>query len=644
MGNYPRLLNLGEDEKESLLSYLSDESVKHDSERRDAIQILLDQQKDYWAEPSLKIRKFPFLGASNLVIPLNAIAAESVQARVMTTIWASTPVMTVNIRDPEFSKAEHPLENYLDYELRHNMRARDMMNSSCFETVKYGTGVAKSDYLKLVKKAVRINAAGEREEFPVVIRDGATMDSVPYANFIMPNHAQDPQTAPWCGELMTSTPFGVKNLEETGLFYEGTFEHLTSFFRTRSRQGNSSERRFVAAQEDLEETEAIFPELIDFRLMYLSFDVDDDNKLEEIVVWYHHDSRFLMGARYNWNGDLRRPYRIVQYIPVEHRWRGIGICKQNSQFQKEVTTIHRQRLDNATIANMRMFKINRMSGYGPNEPIFPGKMWFLDDMDHIETIQLGEIYSSSFSNEQSAVIYSQQRTGVNEVILGMPQVGTPGTATGDLARIQEGNKKFDFSMDNIRDWFSILTMDALLNIKQFGPRHPGYFLHAEGGAEVLKVLGQSINDIRSGILFEVKAAGQQQNRLLDRNNWQQIGALTNQYYVSMIQLAINANRPDLVQLILNKGMIAATEVMKQVLESFDVRSINRILVTEVEELLGEAKLLPGGSQPDPLTGADKGDKEINDAKRMAAVQAIIAGNGIRSELPVESSEGLGRLQ
>lgn len=643
MGQYPRLLNLDEGAKESLLAYLSDESVKHDMERQDAIQILLDQQKDYWAEPSLKIRNFPFLGASNLVIPLNAIAAESVQARVMTTMWAATPVVAVNIRDPEFSRAEHPLENYLDYELRHNMRARDMMNSSCFETVKYGTGIAKSDYLKLVKKAVRINAAGEREEFPVVIRDGATMDSVAYANFIMPNHAQDPQTAPWCGELMTSTPFGIKNLEETKLFYPGTFEHLTNFFRTRSRQGASSERKFSAAQEDLEKTAAIFPELIDFRLMWLSFDVDGDKKLEEIVVWYHHESRFLMAARYNWNDDLRRPYRIVQYIPIEHRWRGLGVSKQNAQFQKEVTTIHRQRLDNATIANMRMFKINRLSGYGPNEPIFPGKMWFLDDMDHIETIQLGEIYSSSFSNEQSAVLYSQQRTGVNEVILGMPQVGTPGTATGDLARIAEGNKKFDFSMDNIRDWFSILTMDALLNIKQFGPRHPEYFAHAEGGVEVLKILGQSISDIRKGILFEVKAAGQQQNRLLDRNNWQQIGALTNQYYVSMIQLAINANRPDLVQLILNKGMIAATEVMKQVLESFDVRSINRILVTEVEELLGQAKLLPLGSQPDTLTGADRGDKDISDAERMATIQKIITGNGTRSELPAEVSEGLGGL-
>ncbi|KKM86646.1 hypothetical protein LCGC14_1275870, partial [marine sediment metagenome] len=627
--------------KESLLSYLYDEMVRHDMERQDAIQILLDQQKDYWAEPSLKRRKFPFLGASNLVIPLNAIAAESVQARVMTMVWASTPVIAANIRDPKFASAEHPLENYLDYELRHNMHARTMMNSSCFETVKYGTGVAKSDYLKLVKKAVRHNAAGEREEFPVVIKDGATMDSVAYANYIMPNHAQDPQTAPWCGELMHNTPFGIKNLEEATLFYPGTFEHLTNHFRTRSRTGTSLERAFTAGQEDLEKTAAIFPELVDFRLLYLSFDVDGDDKLEEIVVWYHHDSRFLMGARYNWNSDLRRPYRIVQYIPVEHRWRGLGVSKQNSQFQKEVTTIHRQRLDNATIANMRMFKINRLSGYGPKEPIFPGKMWFVDDMDHIDTIQLGEVYSSSFSNEQSSVLYSQQRTGVNEVILGMPQVGTPGTATGDLARIQEGNKKFDFSMDNIRDWFSILTMDAFLNIKQFGPRHPEYFSSAEGGVEVLKILGQSIGDIRKGILFEVKAAGQAQNRLLDRNNWQQIGALTNQYYVSMIQLAIQSGRPDLVTLILNKGMLAATEVMKQILESFDVRSINRILVTEVEELLGQAKLLPGGSQSDSLDGADRGTKDIAEAERMAAISRIIAGNGGGGELPVEIGERLG---
>jgi hypothetical protein len=275
---------------------------------------------------------------------------------------------------------------------------------------------------------------------------------------------------------------------------------------------------------------------------------------------------------------------------------------------------------------MRMFKINRLSGYGPKEPIFPGKMWFLDDMSQLETVQLGEIYSSSFSNEQAAVLYSQQRTGVNEVILGMPQVGTPGTATGDLARIQEGNKKFDYSMDNIREWIGDLTMDVICNIKQFGPRHPDYFQSAEGGQEVARLMALDIQTLKSGIIFEVKAAQQQANRLLDRNNWQQIGALVNQYYVAMIQLASQSQRPDLVQLILSKGLVAATETMKQVLESFDVRSINKILVPEVEELLG----LANGQQPQNGPGGPAvptgniGPQDIGNAEGLAAIQQLIA--------------------
>lgn len=634
MGAYPPLLNLDEDTEQSLLTFLNDEVVRHMADRQTFIQDLLNMQKDYWAEPSTERRTFPFQGAANLVIPLNAIAAEAVQARSMTMVWASKPVVAVEIRNPEFSAAEHPLENYLDYELRVNMKARRMMNSSVFETIKFGTGIGKSDYAKVTKKLVRFNpATNEKEELPVTIRDSATLDSVAYANFIMPNYAQDPQTSPWVGETMSDTAFGIKNKEQVGLFYEGTFVSLKSHFFAVSRTGTNEERKFTAAQEDLEKTGNIFPELIDWYLMWLSFDVDGDDQLEEIVVWYHHDSRSLMAARYNWNADLRRPYRIVQYIPVEHRWRGIGISKQNSQFQREVTTIHRQRLDNATIANMRMFKINRLSGYGPKEPIFPGKIWFLDDMSHVETVQLGEIYSSSFSNEQAAVLYSQQRTGVNEVILGMPQVGTPGTATGDLARIQEGNKKFDYSMDNIREWFGDLTMDVICNIKQFGPRHPDYFQSAEGGQEVARIMALDIQTIKSGIIFEVKAAQQQANRLLDRNNWQQIGALVNQYYVAMIQLATQSQRPDLVQLILSKGLVAATETMKQVLESFDVRSINKILVPEVEELLGLANGQPEQAGPNavPDGQGNIGPQDVDNAQGLADIQRLIAppGNGSR---------------
>ncbi len=180
------------------------------------------------------------------------------------------------------------------------------MNSSVFETIKFGTGIGKSDYAKVVKKLVRFNpATNEKENIPVVIRDSATLDSVAYANFIMPNYAQDPQTSPWVGETMSDTAFGVKNKEQNGLFYEGTFISLKSHFFAVSRTGTNEERKFTAQQEDLEKTGNIFPELIDWYLIYLSFDVDGDDELEEIVVWYHHDSRSLMAARYNWNAYLR---------------------------------------------------------------------------------------------------------------------------------------------------------------------------------------------------------------------------------------------------------------------------------------------------------------------------------------------------
>ena len=635
MAQYPRLLNLDTASELRLISYLNDELSKHSHEREEPIQQLKDWQKDYWAEPSLETRVFPFQGASNIVIPLTAIAIEAVHARIMTTIFASTPVISVDMRGPQFSAAEHPLENYMDYELKQNLNLRGLLNSSGLEGIKFGTGIGKSDYQKVVKRLIRRNENGEREEIPVLIKDGATLDPVAYHNFVMPHYSQDPQLAPWVGEIMSKTPFEIMNLESSGLFEKGTFDALKGHFSVLRRVGENDEREFTVQQEDLEKAEAVFPDLIDFYLLHLSFDVDGvDSLLEEIVVWYHWPSSTIMAARYNWNEDLRRPYRIVQYVPVEHRWRGIGICKQNSQFQKEVTTIHRQRLDNATVANMRMFVVNKLAHYGPKEPIFPGKMWFVDDLEHIKTLQTGDVYPSSYANEQSAVIFAQQRSGVNDVTLGMPQVGTPGTATGDLARIQEGNKKFDYSMDNYREWIGILTMDGFLNIKQFGPRHANYFAFAEGGQEVLKILALDIQTLRSGIVFGLKASGQQQNRLLDRNNWQQIAALVNQYYVAMIQLAMQAQRNDLVSIILNKGMLAATETMKQILEYFDVRSINRILVPEIEELLGISNGNGNGQNPQSAGtlngGADPGAADLANAERLAAIQSVLGRIGSRS--------------
>lgn len=633
MAQYPRLLNLDEDTEDRIRSYLDEELSNHYAERGDYIDDLNSWQQDYWAKPSTTQRTFPFLGASNIIVPLTAIAFEAVHARTMTTLWLLEPFVSSKIRVnglPAGSDAK--LESYIHYEFLENMKAKRPISNIVTELEKFGTGIGKTGYEKVVKTAVR-TIGDEEQEFEVVTKSTAVIDPVPGARFLMPFAEQDPQTSPWCGEEHSKSPYQVLMLEKSGLFYEGTYEKLIQWALDRNRLAETSGGiEFTQKQEELEDTEPVLPKSMEFVEIWLAFNIDNDprNTHKEIQIFYHRESQTLMAARYNWRDDLSRPYRYNNYIQVEHRWRGVGICKQNDQFQRETTTIHRQRLDNATLANMRMFKIHKLSGYGPSEPVFPGKMWFVDDMTHVDTIQAGEVYQSAFSNEQAVLIYSQQRTGVNEVILGMPQVGTPGTATGDLARIQEGNKKFDYVMTNVRDLINDLILDTILQIKQFGSQTPEYFDVVPGGDVIRLLFAQPPDALRKKLIFDISAVASSKNRLVDRQNWAQISQILTGYYTNMIQLAQATGDQRIMMMIIQKALTAATEAMRQVLESFGIRNIDRILAIEVDQLLQRATNetgQSGGIQIPGLedilrAGGNGGAEGLNRVPGLANIQAL----------------------
>ncbi len=607
---YPRELVLKSEVEERLKSYLREEIVRHYFEREQMIEELKMWQTQYWAKPVMERRNFPFRGAANIIIPLTAIAVETIHSRIMTTLWAVKPFINAHARGPFGSDVEKPLENWLDLELNHNVSIYRPLGDSILEQVKYGTGIAKTGYENIVKKAIRPIGEDREEEIPVTLRRGATCDFVSQARFLFPFTYRNAQLDAWVGEEHSNVPSRVKMMEESGFFRKGTYEKLYAWVQQATiGTPPALARHYEREQEKLESRESHWPRRLDWVEAWASFDVDEDGREEDIVVHFHYPSQTIMSCRYNWYEDLHRPYRTGVYQPVEGRWRGIGICKMNEQFQREITTMHRQRLDNATLANMRMIKIHKLSGYGPNEPIFPGKMWFLDDMEHLEPVELSEVYQSAFSNEQSTLIYSQQRTKVNEAMMGMPQIGTPGTATAELSRIQEGNKSFDFIMKNVKMFTSEVVMDILANILQFGPRHQEVFQYIEGGDRLRMLFTLPIPLIRDAIIFEIAATSQQQNRIVDRQNWTQLAQLLTMYYTNMIQLA-QAN-PQLVQVIMEKGLTAATEAMKQILETFDVRNINRIIVTEVEGILNAAKtgglpLGPGGGAAPSNGGAQPG--------------------------------------
>jgi hypothetical protein len=655
MPDYPREIYLDEESEEKLISLLDDYLFNHFAERSGHIDDLMLWQKDYWAKPSTKKVVFPFTNAASIVIPLGAIAVEAIVSRTDTQLFGLPQLVTAISVSPEWEPATEPVEKYMDYELQEKSRIRRPLVDCSLEWAKFGTCIGKVGYEKVVKVAIR-EIGGVEEEFDVVVKDGPVTSCVSDSRFLMPHGSMDPNSAPWCGEEHSMSPYEMMNLERAGFFRPGTvideydpdgdispnpdkWSKLHSYFFNMGTHttGQETGRKFTDNQAELENTKPVWPSQVDWVEVKLAFNTDKnpENRQKEIVVHYHSASRTIMSIRHNWNVDLHREYRVAQYFPVEHRWRGIGILKMTEQFQREITTQHRQRLDNATLANMRMIKVNRMAGYGPREPIFPGKMWVVDDIKDVDTFQLGEIYPSAYNNEQASLLYNQQRTGVNEVTLGMPQVGTPGTATSDLARIQEGNKKFDFSYGNFKVFVNDIIMDNACVIQQFGPRRLSYLDTQENGKLVKTFFEMPAEFIRDGLIIQLKAVGQQQNKIIDRQNWAQLSQFFTSYYTGLLQLAMPLGDPNLIAAISKKGLVGANEAMRQLLETFDTRNIPKFIVHEIEAILNGAAQ---GGPPNPAGntngngnggGGNNGSNRINPTAGMDILSQIMSGSGGR---------------
>jgi len=247
--DYPRLLNLDDDTRDKLISYLNEELVRHYAERQQWLQDVINWERDYWAKPSQERRTFPFTGASNIIIPLDAIAVETIHARDMTTLFALDQFVAGKAKNPAWSNHAHPVERAMDHIILKDIKAYWPFNSINLERVKFGTAVGKSGYEKIKKTAVR-SVGDIEEEFDVVVKDGPTIEAVPVSRFLMPFTSQDPQTAPWVGEEHSWTPYEVKLLTESGMFYPDTVEKLEGWV-AQSSVGPESERKADKKQEEI---------------------------------------------------------------------------------------------------------------------------------------------------------------------------------------------------------------------------------------------------------------------------------------------------------------------------------------------------------------------------------------------------------
>jgi hypothetical protein len=597
-----RQLNLDPEIEASLVSYLETELANHFGERSNLEDRWVREQNDFWAEPSSDSVELPVIGFASLIVPLTAIAVEAIHARDMGQMFGLKELVTIDVAQ-EFNGIRSDLDKLFNHEFLNNMNFRKVIESPLLQMTKHGTGIAIAGYKEIKTQHVKVSDDKEIK-VPVYRKKGVHIQGVDVTDFVMPFYATEVDDAPWIGHRFKVTEYSLRQMVASSLLAPDAYQKMQGYY-----QNISSDSKATSNIEEQTDTSPIFPqELTIFRLL-LDFDVDGNDELSSIEVFFHRESRQLLSIVYHEDRD----YEKGVYIPMEYRWYGYGVAKQNESFQEEVTAQHRQRLDNATIANMAMFKVRKSASWiKDDEPIFPGKKWFVEEMEDIQPLFIGDVKASAYNNENQVVIYSQQRTGVNELTLGMPNIGTPGTASDSLARVQESNRKFDYTYNNKKDFANRLVYRASQLIVKHGPTQRDIFRILPQGSEVEIFLRQK-ELLANKLFFNVQLAGAKNNKLLDRQSYTQLAGMQTQYWTQSLALAQQMNDPALLQEMVKAALRSADMINLEILRAFDIPNPEK-LIFNFDAYTPQPQVPPQlpGAPPAPTSGAGPvGGNEFN---------------------------------
>ena len=351
-----------------------------------------------------------------------------------------------------------------------------------------------------------------------------------------------------------------------------------------------------------------------------------------IVVTYHRPSKKIMRAMHNPFNTGASPFTKGRFVEIRGRNDGFGLAQQLKALQSEISTIHNQQVDNATLANTRFF-VGRRGQIKADTKIWPGKVVLTSDpkSDFIP-MQLGEVYNSMKSLEVTAMAYAERRSGVSDYTLGREStvVGDRATATGTLAILQEGNRRFDLNVRDMRDTLQKVGYNILELNHQFRPRGMAYLVQGEHGESVERLLDLPPEFSALGLGLELTASTGTINRQVEQAGLiKLLGILTENLQLGQQaeMLIANPQLPGEVKEYTIKQMEGIATIVRRIAQTFEQRNAEDIVatVTAYEGL----QAMAGGSGQGPTQGAISGPNNPQP-------QADVAPPGTAPNQPAET--------
>jgi len=444
----PPEIDISTEEELRLALYLDSEVNKCRSERW--------EQMEKFARLRLKIRtKFPefpkdwpIANSSQMTVPIIKLTGDTLTSRVFQTVMAADPLAAVRTKNKAFDPFVAAYEEFLGLYATEKLDMEDILDTVVTETINLGTGVVEVTNHLDKRMVVTYDALTKKyKKSSRTIFNGPKAFHFPIEDFWCRPGYQNIQTAPWCGKELRLTWSQLKDMAFAGEVHP---DKLKKMWRRPMNPGDKSEGQKIEDKLDLVEP----LDWEEFRIFELSarWDADGDGLDEEIMVLFHQETRTLLRMKFNTFKNGRRPWILFRYKRLPHRLYGEGVAELLEQLQDEISAMHNQRMDNATLANLQIILVSRLiRGLSPGDRLWTGKIVKVQDVQKdVNTLRLGESYRSTLDAENVSRGYARELSGAGETATGQAQPVSRTTATAQLSLLEELNRRFDKIVKGMR--------------------------------------------------------------------------------------------------------------------------------------------------------------------------------------------------
>lgn len=568
----------------------------------------------YRAKPSDKQRDFPFRGAANFTVPVAATDIDTTIAGLVGTIFGAPNLWSCEGLRPDWLDFAARLEEYLEYAQETELGMYSVVVDWITELTKLGTGILKQRYVREQKRVYEWRetqtalTGGSPQTLQQVIRrivkDNPEVKRTPLANFYVPATANDIQEAPWCAERLSLTWGQLESRVRAGIYTNDFMAKIGAYFR--AQQPSTPYQRYETVQQELDNFLPSNREVFELFEFWTDYDIDGTGEPVSVVCTIHEPTMSYARADYNPFFHQEKPYSVARFLRQEGRFYGIGLCEILEQIQDVVSALECQRLDNGTIRNTAIFKTRKGSGIREDEPIWPGRIFTVENMTDLEPMQMGYEAQPTLEAEQFILNYGQRRSGVSAYTAG--GAGQPAisysAATTTIAMLQQGRLRLDQALREIQSALSETGQRVVELLQQFNQGGKPYLVMGDkDGSVVEQVLTMPLDTIRLGVSVKVTATNSQLNRETKIRTDQIIYGLVLQFYQQLSQamtVVVNPQVPFPLRQLMQQMIDGGTILMRRILDAYGTQDLDRI-IPDLDALNATIQqldaALPGGGGP-----------------------------------------------